>query len=283
MMAKDETEKLFRNNYKPMFILANRMLHDGDTARDIVHDVFSSILQDSSDSVNTSYLLNAVRYSCLKHIRSLSIRERFIKSYSPDVDEIESDYRPDEEDIAKLNRIIENHLSEKTRCVLRLKFILHLTYKKMTYDIYAGSDNQDFHHSGADNLAVYRLDDNGTPSVITRKETFRESRTRTDEYPLTFRASYYSPRFLARNTLSFTHYSSPEQFSCGDMSVDIHPESDYTFSRNSPNRNNTVYYNSDFYGAIGSNASFDIAPTFRHTHRNNISLLRINIAQRTDY
>ncbi len=141
----------------------------------------------------------------------------------------------------------------------------------MTYDIYAGSDNQDFHHSGADNSAVYRLDDNGTPSIITRKETFRESRTRTDEYPLTFRASYYSPRFTARNTLSFTHYSSPEQFSCGDLSVDIHPESDYTFSRNSPNRNNTVYYNSDFYGAIGSNASFDIAPTFRHTHRNNIS------------
>ncbi len=145
------------------------------------------------------------------------------------------------------------------------------TYKKMTYDIYAGSDNQDFHHFGADNSAVYRLENNGTPLTVARKETFKESDTRTNEYPVTFRASYYSPRFSARNTLSFTHYSSPEQLSCGNLNVNIHPENDNTYSRNSPNRNNTVYYNSNFWGAIGSNASFDITPTVRHTHRNNIS------------
>ncbi len=145
------------------------------------------------------------------------------------------------------------------------------TYKKMTYDIYAGSDNQDFHHSGADNSAVYRLDNNGTPLTVSRKETFKESNTRTNEHPVTLRASYYSPRFSARNTLSFTHYSSPEQLSCGNLNVNIHSKSDYTYSRNTPNRNNNVYYNSNFWGAIGSNASFDITPTFRHTHRNNVS------------
>ncbi len=131
MTTKDEIEQLFRNNYKLMFILANRMLHDEETACDIVHDVFSSILHNSIDSVNTSYLLNAVRYSCLKHIRSLSIRERFIKSYSLDIDEIESDDWPNEEDIEKLNSIIENHLSEKNRIVLKLKFIQHLKYKEI--------------------------------------------------------------------------------------------------------------------------------------------------------
>ncbi len=145
------------------------------------------------------------------------------------------------------------------------------TYKKMEYDIYVGSDNQKFHHSGADNSAVYRLDNNGTPLTVTRKETFNESDTRTNEYPVTFRASYYSPRFTARNTLSFTHHSSPEQLSCGDLNVNINPENNYTYSRNTPNRNNTVYYNSNLWGALGSNASFDITPTFRHTHRNNIS------------
>lgn len=145
------------------------------------------------------------------------------------------------------------------------------TYKKMTYDIYAGSDNQNFHHSGADNSAVYRLQDNGTMLTVTRKETFKESDTRTNETPVTLRASYYTPRFSARNTLSFTHYSSPEQLSYGDLKVNIHPEKDYTYSRNVPNRNNTVYYNSNFWCAIGSNASFDITPTVRHTHRNNIS------------
>lgn len=41
------------------------------------------------------------------------------------------------------------------------------TYKKMTYDIYAGADNQDFHHSGADNSAVYRLEEKGMPLEVT--------------------------------------------------------------------------------------------------------------------
>lgn len=145
------------------------------------------------------------------------------------------------------------------------------TYKKMTYDVYAGSDNRDFHHNGSDNSAVYSLDDKGTPLELTRKETFKDSHTRSNEYPLTFRASYNSPRFAARNTLSFTHYSSPEQFSCGDLSVNLHPESNYSYSRNTPNRNNTVYYTSNFWGAIGTKASFDVTPSFRHTHRNNTS------------
>ena len=144
------------------------------------------------------------------------------------------------------------------------------TYKKMTYDIYAGSDNRNFHHSGADNSAIYRLDNNGTPVTVTRKETFKKSDTRINEYPVTLRASYYSPRFTARNTLSFTHHSSPEQLSCGDLNVNIHPEKDYSYLRNTPNRNNTIYYNSDIWGALGSNASFDITPTFHHTHRDNL-------------
>lgn len=131
MTTKDEIEQLFRCNYKPMFILANRMLHDEDTARDIVQDVFSSILHNSLDSVNASYLLNAVRYLCLKRIRSETIRERFIKLYSLDIDEVESDDWPNEEGIEKLNNIIDNHLSQKNRDVLKLKFIQHLKYEEI--------------------------------------------------------------------------------------------------------------------------------------------------------
>lgn len=145
------------------------------------------------------------------------------------------------------------------------------TYKKMTYDVYAGSDNQDFHHNGSDNSAVYRLDDKGAPVEVIRTETFKDSHTRSNEYPLTFRASYYSPCFTARNTLSFTHYSSPKQFSRGDLSVNLHPENNYSYSRNTPNRNNTVCYIGNIWSALGTKASFDIAPTFRHTHRNNTS------------
>ena len=131
MTTKDEIEQLFRSNYRQMFILANRMLRDEDAARDIVHDVFSSLLHKSLDSVNTSYLLNAVRYLCLKQIRSLTIKERFIKSYSLDIDGIETDDWPNEDDIEKLNSIINTHLSQKNRDVLKLKFIQNLKYKEI--------------------------------------------------------------------------------------------------------------------------------------------------------
>ncbi len=144
-------------------------------------------------------------------------------------------------------------------------------YKKMTYDIYAGSDNQNFHHSGSDLSAAYRLEDNGELISVNRTEAFKASDTRQDRYPLTFNATYNSTRFMARNMLSFTHFSSPEQSSSGALSVDLHPEKDYSYSRNTPNRYNTVSYRSNFWGLIGSNASFDITPSFLHTHRNNVS------------
>lgn len=144
------------------------------------------------------------------------------------------------------------------------------TYKKLTYDVYVGTDNQNYQHSGSDNSAVYSLDDNGMPLTVVRKETFKESDTRTNEFPVTFRASYYTQRFSVRNTLSFTHDSAPKQLSCGNLNVNIHPEIDYAYSRNTPSRNNTVYYYGDIWTAIGSKASFEITPTFRHTHRNNI-------------
>lgn len=51
MTTKNEIEQLFRSNYKQMFILANRMLHDEDAARDIVHEVLISNTTFSSTKV----------------------------------------------------------------------------------------------------------------------------------------------------------------------------------------------------------------------------------------
>lgn len=158
-------------------------------------------------------------------------------------------------------------------------FFSRFTYKKMTYDVYAESDNQEYHHTGSDNIAVYRLENNSEPLTVNRKETFKESETRSTQAPVTFRATYNTPRFTARNTLSFTHFSSPEQQTSGDLEVNIHPENNFTYTRSNPNRNNTVSYNSNFWGLIGSNASFDITPSFRHTHRNNTSFYESTLMQ----
>ncbi len=153
------------------------------------------------------------------------------------------------------------------------------TYKNMTYDVYAESDNQDYHHAGSDIMAVYTLENNSEPLTVNRKESFKESDTRSNQFPVTFRATYNTPRFTARNMLSFTHFSSPEQQTSGDLEVNTHPENIYSYTRSNPNRNNTVSYNSNIWGLIGSNGSFDITPSFRHTHRNNTSSYESTLMQ----
>lgn len=99
MTTTDDIEQLFRNNYKALLIFANRLVHDGEVARDIVHDVFASLLSGDVRSVTPAYLINGVRYACLKHIRNTSVRERINKMYALDLQEIEDEEWPDDEDI----------------------------------------------------------------------------------------------------------------------------------------------------------------------------------------
>ncbi|WP_290146970.1 sigma-70 family RNA polymerase sigma factor [uncultured Duncaniella sp.] len=132
MMTTDDIEQLFRSNYKAMLILAKRLLHDEESARDIVHDVFASLLSGNVKTATTAYLLNGVRFACLKHIRHLSVRERLNSLYAVDCQEIEDDKWPDDEDIAKLNDIVDSHLPEQTRRIVRLRFCELMTYKEIS-------------------------------------------------------------------------------------------------------------------------------------------------------
>lgn len=91
MTTNSDIEKLFRSNYTAMLTLAIRLLHDTDTARDIVHDVFESVLSENLSIVTPAYLLTGVRFACMKHLRTLSLRERFSNLYALYLDEIEDD------------------------------------------------------------------------------------------------------------------------------------------------------------------------------------------------
>lgn len=135
MKINNEIELLFRTHYKVMLSLAIRYLHDEDAARDIVHDIFASLLVGDLKSVNRAFLMKAVRYACLKYIRSLSIRERFVRLYPLECDESDEDVGPDENDISRLNAIIASRLSEQTVKVLRLRFNDRLTYSEISREL----------------------------------------------------------------------------------------------------------------------------------------------------
>lgn len=144
MTTKNDIEQLFRSNYTVMLTLAIRLLRDTDTARDIVHDVFESVLSENLLTVTSAYLLTGVRFACLKHFRDLSLRERFNNLYALDLDEIEDDEWPDPEDVARLNELIDQSLTMQDRQVVRLRF-----NERMSYDEIAGQ-------LGISEVAVYK-------------------------------------------------------------------------------------------------------------------------------
>ena len=144
MTTKSDIEKLFRSNYTAMLTLAIRLLHDEDTARDIVHDVFESVLSENLSTVTSAYLLTGVRFASLKHLRSLSLRERFNNLYALDLDEIEDDEWPDPEDVARLNELIDQSLTVQDRRVVKMRF-----NERMSYDEIAGQ-------LGISEVAVYK-------------------------------------------------------------------------------------------------------------------------------
>ena len=128
MTTKSDIEKLFRSNYTAMLTLAIRLLHDADIARDIVHDVFESMLSENLSTVTPAYLLTGVRFACMKHLRSLSLRERFNNLYALDLDEIEDDEWPDPEDVARLKELIDQSLTMQDRQAVRLRFNERMSY-----------------------------------------------------------------------------------------------------------------------------------------------------------
>lgn len=135
MTTKSDIEQLFRSNYTAMLTLAIRLLHDADTARDIVHDVFESVLSENLATVTPAYLLTGVRFACLKHLRNLSVRERFNNLYALDLDEIEDDEWPDPEDVARLNKLIDHSLSEQDRRVVRMRFSDRMAYSEIAVQL----------------------------------------------------------------------------------------------------------------------------------------------------
>ena len=136
MTTVNDIEELFRNNFRALFIFANRLVRDAEVARDIVHDVFASLLTDSPDEISVAYLYKGVRYACLNHIRKMSARERLKNLYSLETENYDENAGwPDEEDIRYLESIIETELTDQCRHVVRLRFTDRLTYREIALNM----------------------------------------------------------------------------------------------------------------------------------------------------
>lgn len=115
-----------------MHNLASRLLHDEDSARDIVHDVFATILATGQTAPTSLYLLKAVRNRCLNFIRKLSNGEKVKGLYSDNLSEIEDEEWPDDDTIKQINDSINSLLSEQCQKVVRMRFTEDMRYREIS-------------------------------------------------------------------------------------------------------------------------------------------------------
>ena len=122
-MTKSELEILFKTHYAAMYRLAVSLLYDADEARDVVSDVFASLL-DGGLAIRTDnargFLLTCVRNSCINVIRHKQMRERFIKLYATNAEPL-ADGSDDSMMLAELREYIDNQLTPLSRRIFTMR------------------------------------------------------------------------------------------------------------------------------------------------------------------
>lgn len=118
---------LFRDYFASMCVFADRYLHDGEIARDVVHDVFCRIWENPSELTGVSnvknYLYTSVRNRSLDVLRREDIHHRYVEWQREEGEESEEFFENEmlrEEVYRLLDRAIQL-LPGRSREILLLK------------------------------------------------------------------------------------------------------------------------------------------------------------------
>lgn len=132
-MTTSELEILFKTHYAAMFRLAMSLLYDEDESKDVVSDVFASLLDGGlairSDNAR-GFLLTCVRNSCINVIRHKQMRERFMKLYSNRAEPL-ADGPDDSLTLNELREYIDNNLPPLPRRIFTLRYLHDMTCQQV--------------------------------------------------------------------------------------------------------------------------------------------------------
>lgn len=145
-MTISELEILFKTHYAAMFRLAMSLLYDEDESKDVVSDVFASLLGGGlairSDNAR-GFLLTCVRNSCINVIRHKQMRERFMKLYSNRAEPLADD--PDDSlTLAELREYVDNNLPPLSRRIFTLRYLHDMTCQQVAETV--GVSRMTVHH-----------------------------------------------------------------------------------------------------------------------------------------
>lgn len=134
-MKNEEVERLFRENYRRMFLVAVFLLHDEAEGKDVVHDVFETVMRNGIElrgETASGYLLSSMRNRCLNRLRSMRIKEKVANEYAI-FSNLESvtDEDASEEKIATLNAGISHLQPPVRKKIIEMHFRQGLKFREI--------------------------------------------------------------------------------------------------------------------------------------------------------
>lgn len=130
MIDKQTFEQIFRHHYDGMFWLARRMLGDDAESKDVVSDVFASLLGKDETELKTDtlqgFLLTSVRNRCVNLLVHKQKEQAAIVNLKDNEDD-----GIGQEKLNALRDYIDTRLPELSQQILRLRFQQGLKYREI--------------------------------------------------------------------------------------------------------------------------------------------------------
>lgn len=156
-------------------------------------------------------------------------------------------------------------------------------YKKMAYDIYAGYNYNNTHHSGTVAKEAYSFTGNDDKRYsLTREQTVEKGGHRSWGIPVAFRAIYSKDGLQLSNTVSFSFDDTPEMYETGNLSLYPYSDINHRYSQRESRTGRSIAWNGFYYFMLPKGYDLTIAGEFMYGHSNNKYLYQTDIAGSTD-
>ncbi len=134
-IGRSQIESLFKTHYTQMYHLALTLLFDEAESKDVVSEVFASLLSGSTivraDNAR-AFLLASVRHRCLNVLQHKQVQERFARLLTEDADTLISDNTAEEQmQMEELMRYVRDNLSPMEQNVFRLRYQREMTCQEV--------------------------------------------------------------------------------------------------------------------------------------------------------
>ena len=134
-IGRSQIESLFKTHYTQMYHLALTLLFDEAESKDVVSEVFASLLSGSTivraDNAK-AFLLASVRHRCLNVLQHKQVLERFARLLTEGTDTPVSDNTAEEQlQMEELMRYVRDNLSPMEQNVFRLRYLREMSCQEV--------------------------------------------------------------------------------------------------------------------------------------------------------